>query len=516
MFDETAVNKRFHPMQLKIVLFSLAVLGAACQSFNDFEEVEIVGADPEFAVPIGSAEVSITRLLEGFDQYTVVEIDEDGLVRLKYRGQVAERDAGIVFAAIEDAIGGVSVPLFDTVSVIPFPTSDIMQFDYAELKSGKVSFGATNGGDEPLDFRFWFPEITQNGEELEYTAIIPPGETLIDTFDMTGYVITPQPPDFILNARYYTTNPAGEFAPLDFLAMTLNGLTFFYVEGQLGSTVFSGDRDSIPIEFFEEWTRGDVFFEEPTVQIITEMAFGLPPVSSTELFRVITTEGDTLDLTGDAISDGVAFDFPTIAEAGQVKFDTFTFNNQNSNIAEILGANPVVLEYKVDVLTDSTLAPNERGFIRDDSYFKIFVEVDLPLYGTASGFAVTDTFDLNFDATADLESAEFRLTSDNGLPVNINAQGYFLAADGTVLDSLFADGPSDAFAAAPVGADGVPTQSEVRTQDIAFPAARFERIREATNLALVSNFSTTDNGGVPVRIFAQQRAELRLGMRVRR
>ena len=503
-------------MQLKNLLFLSILIFASCQLLNDFEDTEVIGADPEFAIPVGTAEVSITRLLEGFDQYTVVDIDENGLVRLKYRGQVAERGADIVFQAIEDAIGGVSIPLTDTVSVIPFPTSDIMKFDYAELKSGKVSFGATNGGDEPLDFRFWFPEITQNGQELEYDGIIQPGETLIDTFDMTDYVITPQPPDFILNARYRTANPAGEFVPLDFLAMTLNGLTFFYVEGQLGSTVFSGDRDSIPIEFFEEWTRGDVYFEEPTVEIITEMGFGLPPVSSTELFRVITTEGDTLDLVGDAITDGVEFDFPTIPEAGQIKFDTFAFTNQNSNIAEILGANPVLLEYKVDVLTDSTLAPMERGFIRDDSYFKIFVEVDLPLYGTASGFAVSDTFDLNFDALDELETAEFRLTSENELPVNINAQGYFFAADGTVLDSLFADGPSDAFAAAPVDGNGETTQAEIRSYDIAFDATRFERIRNAASLALVSNFSTTDNGGIPVRIFADQRAELRLGMRVRR
>ena len=497
--------------------FSLAILlcFAACQSFDEFEELEVVGNDPEFALPLGTAEVSITKLLEGFDKYTFVDIDEDGLVRLKYRGQIAERGADVVFDAIEDAIGGISFPLTDTIFPIPFPSADVMAFDYAELKTGTVSFGATNNGTEPLDFRLWFPEISQNGTVLEYNGVIAPGETLIDTFNMAGYVIQTDP-DLQINARYRTTLADGTFKPADFVAITLNDLTFFYVEGQLGEALFAGDRDSIPIEFFEEWTRGDVFFQDPTVSIITEMGFGLPPRSSTDLFRVITTEGDTLDLIGPAITDGVDFAFPTIPEAGQVRFDTFQFTANNSNIEDILGSNPVLLEYQVDVITIPENAPMERGFIRDDSFFEIFVEVELPLYGTAAGFAVADTFELDFSALDDIESVEFKLITENGLPVNIEAQGYFVDENGTVLDSLFADGPSDAFAAAAVNGDGLVTQTEERTYLLTYDASRFEGIRSAARFVLDADFSTTDQGSVPVRIFADQRAEARMGMKVKR
>ena len=489
----------------------------ACQNFNDFDEVEVVGGPAEFAVPIASGELAISTLLENFDQYTTIDIDPDGLIRLRYSGDVTERNSSTVFEAVDDLLGGVDVLVVDSILPIPFELSNILLIDQADLKSGFIAFTANNNTDEFIDFRLFFPEVRlTNGltEVLEYTGVIPPNSELIDTLYMQDYSILPTP-DKEIFIKYEAFNENNERILLNLLGMSINNLTFSYAEGDLGPTNFAGERDSIEIEFFEEWRQGEVFFKDPIIRILTENSFGLPPVSDTKLFRVITVEGDSLDLISPAITDGVNFPFPMLNEVGQVKRDTFEFNSSNSNIESILGSNPVLLEYEIDVLVDPTLAPDQRGFIADDSYFIVGVEAELPLHGTARGFEVADTFEIAVPEYEGIGEVEFKVVTENGLPVNIETQGYFLAPDGTVLDSLL-DERKAIFLAAPVDAGGRPTETSRQEEFIKISPARYEELRTADRLVLVNNFSTTENASIPVKIFAEQRSEVRIGLRFTR
>ena len=504
---------------MKYLFYSILslLLLASCQNFNDFDELEVTDGSAEFAVPIASGELSISTLLENFDQYTTIDIDPDGLIRLRYRGDVTERNSSTVFEAVDAILGGVDIIVTDSVLLVPFELSNILSIDQADLKSGFIAFGVTNNGSEPQDFRLFFPEIRRTSnfnDMLEYTTTVAPNTTFVDTFFMEGFSILPTE-DKEIFIKYEAFNANNERVLVDFLGMSINNLTFSYAEGDLGPTNFTGDRDSIEIEFFEEWRQGEVFFKDPVIRILTENSFGLPPVSDTKLFRVITVDGDSLDLISPAITNGVVFPFPMLDEVGQVKRDTFEFNSSNSNIESILGSNPVLLEYEIDVLVQPDLAPDQRGFITDDSYFIVGVEAELPLHGTARGFEVADTFEIAIPEYEGIGDVEFKIVTENGLPVNIETQGYFLAPDGTVIDSLLNE-RNAIFLAAPVDAEGKPTQTSRQEEFIKLSPARYQSVRAADRLVLINNFSTTENASIPVKIFADQRSEVRIGLRFTR
>ena len=77
---------------------------------------------------------------------------------------------------------------------------------------------------------------------------------------------------------------------------------------------------------------------------------------------------------------------------------------------------------------------NIRGFITDSSYYKVRVDVDLPLYGRSVNFLARDTFGIDFSNFQKMYKAEFKLVTVNSLPLDVSIQGYFIDKDGAVLD----------------------------------------------------------------------------------
>ena len=74
----------------------------------------------------------------------------------------------------------------------------------------------------------------------------------------------------------------------------------------------------------------------------------------------------------------------------------YTFHKRtNSNIDVVLGSGPIAIDYDVNADTNPEEDPSIRGFITDSSYYKVQVDVELPMYGNAIDFFTTDTFPIN-------------------------------------------------------------------------------------------------------------------------
>jgi hypothetical protein len=139
--------------------------------------------------------------------------------------------------------------------------------------------------------------------------------------------------------------------------------------------------------------------------------------------------------------------------------------------------------------------------------------VELPLFGRASDFVASDTFDLDFTTYEDVDNAEFKLVADNRLPLNVDIQGYFLDEGGVVLDSLL-DERERVVAAAPVDQAGIASGTVQKITYAPFEGDRFDRIRGATRLLLSASFSTVQGGEVSVRPLAEQDVRIRLGVKL--
>ncbi|RMD69479.1 MAG: hypothetical protein D6818_10280, partial [Bacteroidetes bacterium] len=289
---------------------------------------------------------------------------------------------------------------------------------------------------------------------------------------------------------------------------------FSYIQGYLGNYLYDGARDTIEIEFLEKWRRGNVYFADPKVYLYVTNSFGLPTRSVVNVFDVYTLDGQILQLQSPLLTNGgLDFVYPSLDEVGQVKTQTIVLHKDNSNIAEILGANPLAVDYDIDALTNPDSNTAIRGFLTDSSYYRFQVEVELPVYGQASDFAVTDTFDFNPASLTDISAAEIKLVAENELPIGMAVQVY-LADEQGVLDSLF-DQHTFLIEPAEVDASGYPTEPRKTTTYVPIEGVRLQHLLAARMLILDAAFNTTDAGQVPVRMNFYQGTRISAGMKAK-
>jgi len=493
---------------------------SGCKQIDEFQDADIVSGDAEFAIPLFKATTSIQDLLENFDQYTFVEITPDNVIHLRYKGDVLTHQAGEYFLEIRSQFPPL-LPLVSRLYALPIAIPQQLEVDFATYSAGTVGLALNSDYVGMVDLTVTILQAVKNGQPLTiHTQFQSPiGAQPIffyyppEVAEVAGYDLVPE--NGQIWVRYDAVTETGDTIDLPFIALVNKDINFSYIEGYLGNFKHRGKRDSITIEFFEDWIQGDVFFENPVIQIHIDNSFGVPTRSAIEIFDILTADGARIPLESDFINvTGIDFDYPANHEIGQTKNMTFTFNAQNSNIEDVLGSRPVALDYKVDAIMNPDSLVGERGFITDSSYYRIQVEVDLPLHGRASGFGVENAYDVDFSGYGDVKEVEFKMVTDNNMPLGIDGQAYFLDENGAVLDSLF-DGPKRLIAPAPVDAEGLVTGKISQTNYAIFSSERFDKVRSAKKLTIKASFSTSNEGQQSVKAFADQNAEIRMGMKLK-
>ncbi|MEO6037547.1 MAG: hypothetical protein ABIQ93_03970, partial [Saprospiraceae bacterium] len=100
-------------------------------------------------------------------------------------------------------------------------------------------------------------------------------------------------------------------------------------------------------------------------------------------------------------------------------------------------------------------------------------------------------------------------------PISALLQMYFLDANANRIDSLFSSGPQPLLNAAPIDANGKATGTTRTENFIPMSASRFDRIRQAKKAFLQTSFTTAENGTVPVKLIATNKAVIKMGLKVR-
>ncbi len=497
------------------VLFLAALLiFTACSQVQEITEADGITYEAEYAMPILDSKVSMGDLLERFEENSVLLIDPDGLIRFKYSGDVLSKTSEDVFEAINATLNSLpEIPIIFNPQPLPFSQPDGLEIDQLDCKRGDIYFGAFNDLSFPVEFTLFVPEATQNGEMLRITVPIQPGEQVDfreDPFSFAGYRLVPS--GGIVNVGYELKDMDGNevsfVGSIPFVGF--DNLEFSYAEGYLGRTEYVGGRDTIEIDFFDNWIRGDVYFEDPIITFNFENSFGIPTKSIVNVFDIFTVDGEVLPLESMFLDEGIDFPYPELDEVGEIKTKEFVFNKNNSNIDVVLGAGPVAIDYDVNADTNPEEDTSIRGFITDSSYYKVQVDVELPMYGNAIDFVTTDTFELDLDDFKDVNYAEFKIHTENNLPLNVDIQGYFLDENRMVLDSML-DGRERVVMGAPVDSDGNVTSTAIEETFSLFEDARFDKIRVAKEVLLFVSFSTTTEGEQSVRIKSDQDVRVRMG-----
>jgi len=499
------------------ILFSALFL-ISCNAFEDFSELEIAEGQREFAVPLVDTDLSLGDLLKNFEENSSLTIDPDGTLRFNYSGDVISQTSQFMFDAIQGTLSQFPIiPVTSRRMALPFTSPNGLDLDRMDCKNGLVTYYVVNRHPESVNATIRFPDVRKNGQPLTFQVSLPPysgtGDPPFSTniffpTSADGYSISSQADSIFI--EYEAIRANGVSDTLASVLLSIRDLEFTYVEGYLGNFTHQGGRDTILIDFFDNWIQGNVYFDDPTVTFNIENSFGIPTRSVVNVFNVITVNDQILPLESPYVTNGINFPYPDITQVGQTKTDRFVFNKHNSNIDVILGSGPIAVDYDVNALTNPDNNPNIRGFITDESFYRVRVEVELPLHGRAAGFAATDTLDINLGDLSAVDFATFQLYTVNELPLDVELQAYFLDENGIVLDSLFS-GRQLVVKGAPVNSAGFSNGSGSKVNEVEFPEARFSRIKNARKVALNGVFSTTNNQTQSIKVLADQNIRIKLG-----
>lgn len=508
----------------KFILLFLAIASIAiysCNKFDDLEDLSLDNTDREFAVPVGQASFTLGELIESFGAGANFFIDPDNTIRLNYRAELPiESGADKIFEEIqkklEEPVAGLEfLPVIDTSIVLPFGTGDPnVEIDFMDLKKGLLIYQIQNLELEAVSVDFSIPQAIKNGESLSEKFDLLPGGSRQDTVDLSDHRVLPAANDSI-SFEYNAVTASGESIKMPVFFIKIDSVEFSYAEGYFANQVHEGAPDSIVIDFFNEWTNGDVYFEDPKVSFYSKNSFGIPTQAKINAFEIETLKLGRKALESPVIDDPAnapKFGYPSLSQVGVTIIDTFSFDKNNSNIAELLGAGPKKIYFDVDAVTNPDSNSAVRGFIDESSKYVFEVEADLPLFGRTNGFAVSDTIGWDFSNNNTIQEAEFKIIADNELGVEIRLQGYFINSSGMIVDSLFSERTA-LIKAAPVDEYGYTTNVATTTNYSTFSAERFEGIRDADRLVLDSQFFSPEDGSKSIRIGADQKMNLRMGLK---
>lgn len=510
----------FKNIQQSLLLISIVFL-SSCQLDKVVDVFENLDIDAttytgEFAVPLFHTQMNIDELLATKDSFSFLEIDDDGFMTVHYKGDVFTVNAAGLIPVISQAL---PIPITDTFTQIAFPIQSSFDLDFADLKAGSISYQLGSPFDEPIEVEVIMEDLSKDGNVLSRHFSLGPNESInIEKESLVDYRLDIE--NDTITVRYVSKKMDGTDAPLPIILVTIQDMNFSYVEGYFGDDNFDIAIDSIKIGLLENKLTGDIRFDDPKLTMTVSNSMGVPMNAKFNEVAVIDRFGNKITLESDFIENGVKVDYPTLSEVGERRVTIFDFDKTNSNLDVILNSGPVQVNYDIDGDPNPDNDFAIRGFFTDSSAVNINVELELPLYGTASGFLLRDTIDTDFPIPpAEFGGAELKLITDNELPLNLGLQIYFLDSTGVILDSLFAN-ETNIISAATVDANGVvlkDTQGDPISQEsivfIDLSADTYNKVAKATEIVTQTAFSTYQNGAVPVKIFSSHFIKLRMGLK---
>jgi hypothetical protein len=482
---------------------SMAVFFSNCR-VNPFDDIKTDDLNQEWAIPLVDTKKSFGNIIDGFDPNAFIQIGTDNTVILRYKGNFIAQSSLDIFANFKD----VAFPLIDSTMAVPFTLPSGVHIEYVDVKKGSLRWGFAPPA-EPLNVTIDIPQLTKGGQSFKRNFNLS-GLT-VDALDMTGWRLTADNDSI----RIYTTaRKVSNGQPFNLKGAGLfqiQNFEFAFAKGYFGQSIFDGPQDSIAIDFFDKWKNGSVYFNEPRMIITLDNSFGVPVRSVMKQGEVVTLDGKRLPLQS-PLTAGIDINYPSLNEIGKSKRTVVVLDKNNSNIAQIMSSNPIAIKYDIDGLTNPDSITSIKGFMTDSSKFELQVEVEVPMVGSAKSFEVNDTFDINLVQATDVTQAEFKVITDNGMPIDLAIQGYFANANGSIIDSMYA-AKSPILRGAPVNNLGLPTGITTTENFVTLNAEKLKKVRAATKLIIRYAFSTTNNGSVPVKLTSTQNVRVRIGVK---
>lgn len=462
---------------LLLGLVALAFYGCTKDTWVFDDQTAVPGLDPSFAIPLVNTFLNIGDLEESLDSDNFIYNEDSEAFALVYRANVLD------FSARE--LSGLGTESFDASYALTAGDATVLngtpdESSVSLFESFSQSLAVSNGEEiETITFSedtmfvtlnseihfdqdivITIPEMTLNGSSFSETINAPyPG---FDPFEVTAeFIITGYTLDltqgqttsntFDVNLELSFTSNGGSVSAGDEIEMDIqiDLSKFKSVFGYFGQPATIENSGTQNVNLFKDLAGGALHFVEPRMELFFDNSSG---ISADVTFTSVYAPENSIEqeLVGPDLSN-----IPQIARAanpGETETTAHTVDNDGvtPQLNTLLDEGPFTLIYSSEVDINSNGFDN--NFLLDSSRILCRSEIILPFYGYADNFTMTDTLALDLVeefasdegdvlTIEDIERATIRMISDNGLPIEVGTQVYFVDSVYTVLDSLFLPGP---------------------------------------------------------------------------
>ena len=525
-----------------MLLLGTAVFSSCFRDEYDFENLT-VDYSPTFALPLIEANVSTADLLSDIDT-TLIKADGNNLLRLSIvdtlqsitladllgndpiESESVTKMAKILDGGTKAMIEGLALttlylgPQYPLSGATPggvrFTGLDSLGFASGNLNFTlknntpvamlKVNIDLTSVGNNTLIGQVQIDSLPAGGDS---TVIIDlAGKVLTDSLD---FALTTFGTPTIPNATLKTISAAQYDYDLVFAASMTNLDVNFY-EGDLSGNLIPSTTGTQAVDLSDPLLSAFTV-KEPEVSIYFDNAFGTPFELSTVDF---TMKGGSspVTVTGNpafapfSISQGTVDRSGTTPTVNAVT-STLVMNATNSNIADGLNSQPSSVDFTVAGHVDSVVS--RVHYADKNSYFRVRMSVDVPVYGKMKDLGVKDTIDFDGSIFETAKSITLRAVIENGFPLDGEIQMVFTDASYNVLDSLVGStGDGTFMSASGVAATGEATTPTTKKTDFVIGEVKAKKLVNAKYALL--RVSINSANASDVKILSTYKMKIKLGV----
>ncbi len=298
------------------------------------------------------------------------------------------------------------------------------------------------------------------------------------------------------------------------LTMKTEGLKFRKLYGNLGQPNLLTVQDSLDLSLFSnKILKGNIVFEDARINIRLKNGFGKKMQYDIQNLALQSQNGLPTAVTSYPSSNMVA----AASDAGILTYSmdsVYISQATGSNVAAVMKTEPHSLAYSV-----SAIPQLGRGFIWDESQLELLVSVELPLYVSTKDLVLEDTSDLDLGIGEEgdyLEMIKFKMNAENGIPLGVGIQCYFMDGANQLLDSLFQPFRY-ILRQADVDAGGTVIAPSKDQWELVVEKPKLTNILKAKRLRTRAWIPTSQFNGnpIPVRISKDQNVKLKMGVEVK-
>ncbi len=505
----------------KLIVFILLIpFWSGCDySYLDMEELPEYEYSSEWILPLLKSKMNINSLFIDSEDQTVF-IDNDDLVWLIYQGELYSITGGEEYSIPNQSFNydltfnGANknkATFFQQISFNPQDDEDIRKIIFT---SGQMNFSALSpqlvlegvqlqfditilnsddGSGNPISFSTQLAQSSQvslANKTLNFAA----NQTLTIQLDVTVISGTPSSPPYTIN-----------------LSQSFSNLDYFELQGYMKQRSFSLGSDDVDLGFFKNVVDGEIFFEDPTIEIKAENSYGIPIDIHFDAFFSSYDE-DKVDVTGNPVPDNPwRINSPTIMNAGTVVPTEYEINKTNSNIHDVIAIMPKTVSYDIRGETNPD-GNTQLNHVRKDSQFRVGVIVNLPLHGWLRLAGFRDTMDFVLPEVDNIEYLELVINTVNTIPVTSFLQMDAFDADYNFLKTILR-GDQALILAAEVDFDGNVLSEKKSTTSIRIEKEELEEIKNVAHLVFRAKVTSYGDGQRNIKIFSHNELNVYVGVK---